>query len=113
MGQPTVTVVIPTNNRKGLLPRALASVARQIRLPEEVIVVDDGYDLFLSLILYPTFAWDDEAYHLEGDPNARAFGELIIDIIAADIIEPWGGGKWHLEIFRSSEAEPEDWNGEI
>ena len=42
MGQPTVTVVIPTNNRKGLLPRALASVARQIRLPEEVIVVDDG-----------------------------------------------------------------------
>ncbi len=42
MGQTTVTVVIPTYNRKGLLPRALASVARQIRLPEEVIVVDDG-----------------------------------------------------------------------
>ena len=42
MGQPTVTVVIPTYNRKGLLPRALTSVARQTRPPDEVIVVDDG-----------------------------------------------------------------------
>ena len=75
--------------------------ATQKRPCGQVIVVDDGYDLFLSLILYPTFAWDDEAYHLDGDPNGRAFGDLIIDIIAADIIEPWGGGKWHLEIFRS------------
>ena len=87
--------------------------ATQKRPCGQVIVIDDGYDLFVSLILYPTFAWDDEAYHLDGDPNGRAFGELIIDIIAAEIIEPWGGGKWHLEIFRSSEAEPEDWNGEI
>ena len=27
--------------------------------------------------------------------------------------EPWGGGKWHLEIFRSVNPEPEDWNGEM
>src|SRR5690606_36019585 len=25
----------------------------------QLIVVDDGYDLFLTLILYPTFAWDE------------------------------------------------------
>jgi hypothetical protein len=33
--------------------------------------------------------------------------------VAAEVIEPWGGGKWHLEIFRSSSPEGEDWNGEM
>ena len=42
MGQPTVTVVIPTYNRMGLLSRALTSAARQTRPPDEVIVIDDG-----------------------------------------------------------------------
>ena len=79
----------------------------------QLIVVDDGYDLFLSLILYPTFAWDDTAYHLDGDPEGRAFAELLVDVVAAEVIEPWGGGKWHLEVFRSASAEPEDWNGEM
>jgi len=36
-----------------------------------------------------------------------------VDVVAADIIEPWGGGKWHLEVFRSTSAEPDDWNGEL
>ena len=49
----------------------------------QLIVVDDGYDLFLT------------------------------DVVAAEVIEPWGGGKWHLEIFRSASPEPEDWNGEM
>ena len=79
----------------------------------QLIVVDDGYDLFLSLILYPTFSWDEPAYHLEGDPEGRAFSELLVDVVAAEVIEPWGGGKWHLEVFRSASAEPEDWNGEM
>ena len=35
----------------------------------QLIVIDDGYDLFLSLVLYPSFAWDEPAYHLEGDPG--------------------------------------------
>ena len=42
MGQPTVTVVIPTYNRMGLLSRALTSVARQTQPPNEVVLVDDG-----------------------------------------------------------------------
>ena len=42
MGQPTVTVIIPTYNRMGLLSRALTSVARQTRPPDEVVLVDDG-----------------------------------------------------------------------
>jgi glycosyltransferase involved in cell wall biosynthesis len=38
----TVSTVIPTYNRRPLLERALVSVYRQTRMPDEVIVVDDG-----------------------------------------------------------------------
>ena len=79
----------------------------------QLIVVDDGYDLFLTIVLYPSFAWDEAAYHLEGDPEGRTFAEILVDVVAAEVIEPWGGGKWHLEIFRSTNPEPEDWNGEM
>ena len=79
----------------------------------QLIVVDDGYDLFLTMTLYPNFSWDDPAYHLEGDPEGRTFAELLVDVVATEVIEPWGGGKWHLEVFRSATAEPEDWNGEM
>jgi hypothetical protein len=79
----------------------------------QIIVVDDGYDLFLTMVLYSNFEWEDSAYHLEGDPEARTFGEILVDVVATEVIEPWGGGKWHLEIFRSSSPEPEDWNGEL
>ena len=43
----------------------------------------------------------------------RLFSELLVDVVAAEVIEPWGGGKWHMEIFRSVNPEPEDWNGEM
>ena len=66
----------------------------------QLIVVDDGYDLFLTLMLYPNFGWDEPAYHLEGDPEGRTFAEILVDVVAAEVIEPWGGGKWHIEIFR-------------
>jgi hypothetical protein len=76
-------------------------------------VVDDGYDLFLTMVLYPNFEWDTPAYHLDGDPEGRSFAEILVDVVATEVIEPWGGGKWHLEIFRSAAPEPEDWNGEM
>jgi hypothetical protein len=79
----------------------------------QIIVVDDGYDLFLTMVLYPNFEWEEPAYHLEGDPEGRTFGEILVDVVATEVIEPWGGGKWHLEIFRSANPEPEDWNGEL
>src|SRR5262245_52587999 len=79
----------------------------------QLIVVDDGYDLFLTLMLYPNFGWDEPAYHLEGDPEGRLFSEIMVDVVAAEVIEPWGGGKWHMEIFRSVAPEPEAWNGEL
>ena len=57
-----------------------------------------GHDLFLTSMLYPNFSWDEPAYHLEGrDPEGRFFSELLVDVVAAEVIEPWGGGKWHLE----------------
>ncbi len=37
-----ITIVIPSFNRKSLLRRALHSVYAQTRLPDEIIVVDDG-----------------------------------------------------------------------
>ena len=79
----------------------------------QLIVIDDGYDLFLTLVLYPTFLWDDPAYHLEGDPETRTFSEIVVDAVVSEVIEPWGGGKWHLEVYRSANPEPEDWNGEM
>ena len=79
----------------------------------QIIVVDDGYDLFLTMVLYPNFGWDEAAYHLEGDPEGRTFAEILVDVVATEVIEPWGGGKWHLEIFHAANPEPEDWNGEM
>ncbi|TFH00832.1 MAG: glycosyltransferase family 2 protein [Calditrichales bacterium] len=38
----TISVVIPTYNRCGLLKRAIHSVLDQTRLPDEIILVDDG-----------------------------------------------------------------------
>ncbi len=37
-----ISVVIPTYNRRELLPRAIGSVLNQTRAPREIIVVDDG-----------------------------------------------------------------------
>ena len=61
----------------------------------QIIVVDDGYDLFLTMVLYSNF------------------GEILVDVVATEVIEPWRGGKWHLETFLSASPEPEDWNGEM
>ena len=50
-GRPSVSVVIPTHNRRHLLPRTLASVLGQVGVDLEVIVVDeasrDGTDAYL------------------------------------------------------------------
>ncbi|HEU5218765.1 MAG TPA: glycosyltransferase [Gemmatimonadales bacterium] len=39
---PTVTVILPTYNRADLLPLAVASALNQTRLPDEILIVDDG-----------------------------------------------------------------------
>ena len=87
--------------------------ATQKRPIGQVQVIDDGDDLFLTVLLYPSCGLDDQAYHLENDPEHRTYAEILVDVIAADVIEPWGGGKWHLEVFRSIGVDPEEWNGEM
>ncbi len=42
MGALSISVVIPTHDRRRLLPRALASVRGQSLAPRQVVVVDDG-----------------------------------------------------------------------
>jgi glycosyltransferase involved in cell wall biosynthesis len=42
MGTLSVSVIVPTYNRRHLVGRALDSIATQTRAPSEVIVVDDG-----------------------------------------------------------------------
>jgi glycosyltransferase involved in cell wall biosynthesis len=39
---PTISVIIPTYNRAGMLKEALESALAQNRLPDEIVVVDDG-----------------------------------------------------------------------
>jgi len=87
--------------------------ATQKRPIGQVQVLDDGFELFLTVTLYPSFVWDDQAYHIEKDPEQRTYAEILVDLLAADVIEPWGGGKWHLEVFRSTSSDPEEWNGEL
>ena len=87
--------------------------ATQKRPIGQVQVLDDGFELFLTVTLYPSFVWDDQAYHIDKDPEQRTYSEILVDLLAADIIEPWGGGKWHLEVFRSTSNVPEEWNGEL
>ena len=87
--------------------------ATQKRPIGQVQVLDDGFELFLTVTLYPSFVWDDQAYHIDKDPEHRTYAEILVDLLAADVIEPWGGGKWHLEVFRSTSSDPEEWNGEL
>ncbi len=42
--KPSISAIIPTYNRKNVLPKALDSVLTQTVYPDEVIVVDDGSD---------------------------------------------------------------------
>jgi len=72
----------------------------------QLIIIDDGYDLFLTLVMSPAFAWDEPAYHLEGDTEMRSFAEILIDVVVTEVIEPWGGGKWHLEAYRAAHPDP-------
>jgi GT2 family glycosyltransferase len=44
VGEPVVSVIVPTRNRPELLSRALASVQSQSHRPVELIVVDDASD---------------------------------------------------------------------
>ena len=80
----------------------------------QLIVVDDGYDLFLTMMLYPSFALGRAAYHLEGDPEGR--------LVRRDPRRR-RRGRGDRAVGRRQVAprdlpvrrtpKPEDWNGEM
>ena len=77
-------------------------------------MIDDGYDLFLTVApLSDPSSGTMRRITWRTIRNIGTYAEILVDVVAADVIEPWGGGKWHLEIFRSTAADPEDWNGEM
>ncbi|OUD13474.1 glycosyltransferase family 2 protein [Thioflexithrix psekupsensis] len=51
---PTIAIIVRTLNRPHLLQRALRSLAEQKRLPDEVIVVNDGGESVAKIVAnYP------------------------------------------------------------
>lgn len=90
-----VTVVIPTHNRKSLLPRALDSVIAQSLKPLEILVIDDGSsdDTCLSLAhKFPAVTWISQSNH--GVSHARntgvrmACGQWIAFLDSDDMWDP-------------------------
>ena len=79
----------------------------------QLIVVDDGYDLFLTMLLYPSFAWDEAAYTWRAirrdDRSQKSSWTLSLPRSSS----PGAAANGTSEIFRSSNPEPEDWNGEM
>jgi hypothetical protein len=58
------------------------------------------------MVLYPSFGWDEPATTSKATRRAH-FAEILVDVVAAEVFEPWAAanGTW---IFRSSNPEPED-----
>ena len=70
----------------------------------QLTVVDDGYDLFLIAGALPELRVGRgrvPSGRRPGGPDCSPRSSSMS--IAAEVIEPWGGGKWHLEIFRAVE----------
>jgi glycosyltransferase involved in cell wall biosynthesis len=44
MGETTISVAVPTSGRPAMLRRALASILAQTRLPNEIVISEDGAD---------------------------------------------------------------------
>ena len=80
-------------------PRSTSIYHSTVKRPcGQIIVVDDGYDLFLTVLLYPNFSWDEPAYHLEGDPEGRIVRRDPRRRRGDRGHRALGRGKWHLEI---------------
>lgn len=66
----TVSVIIPTYNRPDDLRRCIESIIRQIRRPDEIVVVDDGHLESLPLLKECDEAGIQYIYHKK-DPAER------------------------------------------
>ena len=80
----------------------------------QIIVVDDGYDLFLTMVLYPNFGWDEPAYHLDGDPEGPHASPRSWWMSSPPRSSNRGAAaSGTSRCFAPINPEPEDWNGEM
>ena len=76
-----------------------------------VTIVEDkkSKNLQAVCVLFPTLDWERICYKdtIEEVP----INNIVVDVIS-ELVESWGGGKWNLEIYYSTN-EGESWSGEI
>ncbi|MDR3416873.1 MAG: glycosyltransferase [Nevskia sp.] len=73
MSAPSVSIVLPTHNRAGLLPRAVRSVLAQTDADFELVIIDDGSTDATPAVL-AGFAADRRIHRLRNDSAAGAAG---------------------------------------
>ncbi len=90
-----VSVIIPTYNRKSLLPRALDSVLAQSLQPLEILVIDDGSSDNTHLLLahkFPSVTWISQTNrgvsHARNIGVRKAHGQWIAFLDSDDYWDP-------------------------
>jgi glycosyltransferase involved in cell wall biosynthesis len=106
----TISVIIPTYNRATLLAVTLRSVLAQSRVPEEIIVVDDGSTDETSEVVSavgPAVRYHHQAHaHLSAARNAGqalATGDALLFLDSDDVLRP--GALAALESALTGEPE--------
>ncbi len=91
----TVSVIVPTYNRADLLVEALASALQQTRLPDEILVVDDGSVDATAEVLAkhgpPVIAIRQDNRGVSAARNLaleRATGDIILFLDSDDLLLP-------------------------
>jgi len=102
MSELTVSVVIPTYNRAGLLGRAIQSVLSQLGRPDEIIVVDDGSTdgtaELVRTLAEPRIRYIRQSHAGAGAARNRGVSEATRDLIAfLDSDDEWLPGKLALQ----------------
>lgn len=102
-----VSIIVPTYNRRAMLPRALDSLARQEYRNVEIIVVNDGGEAISDIVArYPNAVLVENPVNLGGTAAANAGlraarGEFIGFLCDDDLFYPDTISRWHQALSRS------------
>jgi GT2 family glycosyltransferase len=111
MGGSRVSLVIPTYNGAHLLPPCLDSIARQTRLPDETLVVDDASTDGTTALLARSYPWVRVVRHATNRGFAGAVntgigagsGEIVVLLNNDTEADP----RWLEALVAPLETEPE------